>query len=33
MADDTIDLISDFLDDDATVAGARAARPSRRKSG
>src|SRR5204862_953404 len=33
MADDTISLISDFLDDDATVAGARAARPSRRKSG
>ena len=33
MADDTIGLISDFLDDDATVAGARAARPSRRKSG
>ena len=33
MADDTIGLISDFLDDDAAVAGARAARPSRRKSG
>src|SRR5207244_12313078 len=33
MAEDTIGLISDFLDDDAAVAGARAARPSRRKSG
>src|SRR5438552_5400404 len=33
MADDTIGLISDFLDDDATVAGARAARPARRQSG
>src|SRR5438552_9806593 len=33
MADDTIGLISDFLDDDAAVAGARAARPARRQSG
>ncbi|HEY2967124.1 MAG TPA: alpha/beta hydrolase [Casimicrobiaceae bacterium] len=33
MADDTIGLISDFLDDDTAAPSARAARPLRRKSG
>jgi hypothetical protein len=33
MADATIGLIGEFLDDDATAAGVRAAKPSRRKSG